>query len=1047
MNYQKTLEFLGRLDKQELTALQTCALLGNTFSLDHMADLCHIRPSKLLNFIDRLVNLKICKQMNGLRGDYFFSKKEFPRSVLNTIEKEDKKVYCLNIINYLERELPIDEDKALKLAELYLELKKEEGSLQYEKKAADFFTLARNTEKALILYRKIIEQLLTKQVDLFETSLFIDCVLAYVPIAINRCSPKEIFPILRTALEITVKSRNDTARAMIEMCLGRIFQCQGRIREASIHYDEGWRIAKNTGDKEILKALSKLFALSLFWQGRIREAVEIYEETLGNLEEISIDLRDLWAHLMLAFCYGINGRIARGVGLAEAIRQRALSKGYIKGQAFAHAVIAIILIEARHLKDAEPHIDKALEIGERINNDLTLWIAEGCKAYIEYSKGNLEQAKKLTESTMSHMKSMGQTHYPASPFIIEILWALDRSKLDPINGYSFVGETTRLMNWPDIYMKGAALRYHALDKKLFGTDIEKVEEILKQSQTFLKEAGALIELGRTQIELIKLYIEKNDQKQAKDLANVTYQMICEIDKSLFPSDLLSLVEKDKKEIHMYQDIIELRDSIGCFLDHDTFLGKVATLLTDMFGAERAAILMLEKETVNEPLKIIASRNFPPEELQQFNKEPLRDLILSVIDKRDPLIITDFENDRNLSQQNLQIKSIICAPMVIKDEVVGVIYMDNRLLKGSFLKEDIAMITVVATVLSLFHNITNINREPINMNNSQTEPFYPDAIESDLNLPEIIGKTGGLKLSLSKVKKVARTDATVLILGETGVGKELIAHALHQLSHRANNPFIVVNISVLTENLLSSELFGYEKGAFTGAVKTKVGRFEIANGGTIFIDEIGDLSVDSQVKLLRVLQERTFERVGGTQTIHSDFRLIAATNRNLQDKVARGQFRSDLFYRISSFPIELPPLRERKEDIPTLALHFMNKYSRISGKNLKRIDKSDMKKLLEYSWPGNIRELENVIERAVILSEGGTLSTLDIGAHYCSVLEEPLNSGELLPLSEVERKHVISVLNHTKWRIRGKRGAANILALKPSTLEFRMKKLGITRDNR
>jgi transcriptional regulator with GAF, ATPase, and Fis domain len=465
---------------------------------------------------------------------------------------------------------------------------------------------------------------------------------------------------------------------------------------------------------------------------------------------------------------------------------------------------------------------------------------------------------------MSYMKNMGQTHFPASPFIIEILWALDRSKLDPINEHSFLGETTRLMNWPDIYMKGAALRYHALDKKLSGADFEKIEGILKQSQTFLKEAGAVIELGRTQIELIKLYIEKNDQKQAKDLANVTYQMIWEIDKSLFPSDLLSLVEKDKKEIHMCQDILELRDLIGCFLGDDTFLGKIATLLTDMFGAERAAILLLERESLDEPLKIIAARNLPPEELQQFNKEPLRDLILSVIDKREPLMIADFENDRNLSQHNLPVKSLICVPTVIKGEVIGVIYIDNRLLKESFLKEDIAMITVVATVLSLSHNIPNINRKPINMNNSQTEPFYPDANESGLDLPEIIGKTESLKLALSKVKKEAGTNATVLILGETGVGKELIARALHQLSHRANNPFIVVNISALTENLLSSELFGYEKGAFTGAVKTKVGRFGIANGGTIFLDEIGDLSMDSQVKLLRVLQERTFERVGGTK---------------------------------------------------------------------------------------------------------------------------------------------------------------------------------------
>jgi len=1044
MKSEEMLRYFKELDQQELNTLQICVLLGNTFSLDHVIDLCAIKPSKLLTLIDKLVDLKICKnKINGLRGDYFFSRKDFSEIILKTIEKENKIVFYLNIINYLEQTLPNDETKNLTIAELYLKLNSEEGNLQYKKKAADLFTSAHKTEKALTLYREIIEDLLTKKVDLLESSLFIDCVLAYVPIAINRCSSDEIFPTLKTALDIAVDFGNERAKAMIEFCLGRMFQCQGKIREASVHYDEGWRIAKTTGDREILKTSSKLFALSLFWQGRITEAIGIYEETLGNLEEISPDLRDLWAYLMLAYCYGIAGRIARGVGLAQAIRERALLKGYIKTQAFAHAVIALILIEVRHLKDAEPHIDAALEIGERISSDLALWMAKGCKAFIEYSKGNLEQAKKLVESTMSHGNNMGQTHYPG-PFMIEILLALDKSRLDPINGYSFLSETSRLMNWPDIYMKGAALRYYALDKKFLGTDTEKIEQILRQSQTFLKEAGALIEYGRTQIELIKLYIEKKEEGKAKHLATVTHQMLSEIDKALFPSDLLCLVKKDKKEIRMHQAILELRDTIWP-PDNDTSLGKVATILTDMFGAERAAILFLKAETSDGTLKIVAARNFTPEELQQFDKKPLRDLISSVIDKREPMIVTDLKKNLNLPRSNFPVKSLVCIPMVIKDKVIGVIYMDNRLLKETFFKEDMAMMTAVATVLALSYNIENLHAELVNMDFFEFEPSYPG--ESDSNFPEIIGKNGDFRSALNKVKKVVKTDTTVLILGETGVGKELIARAIHRLSHRANKPFIVVNISALTESLLSSELFGYEKGAFTGAVRTTAGRFEIANGGTIFLDEIGDLSMDSQVKLLRVLQEREFERVGGTQTIRSDFRLIAATNRNLQNKVVRGEFRSDLFYRISSFPIEIPPLRERSEDIPLLALHFMNKYSRIGGKKLKSITKSEMKKLLEYLWPGNIRELENVIERAVILSEGGILSIPNLGAYHSHISEERPNLEESLPLSEVERRHITNVLSHTKWRIRGERGAASILGLKPSTLEFRMKKLGITRESR
>ena len=226
--------------------------------------------------------------------------------------------------------------------------------------------------------------------------------------------------------------------------------------------------------------------------------------------------------------------------------------------------------------------------------------------------------------------------------------------------------------------------------------------------------------------------------------------------------------------------------------------------------------------------------------------------------------------------------------------------------------------------------------------------------------------------------------------------------------------------------------------------SKPGRFEMADGGTIFLDEIGDLSIEVQVKLLRVLQEGEFERVGGTQTIRSDFRLIAATNRDLRDMVARGDFRSDLFYRINSFPIEIPPLRERQKDIPPLATHFMKKYATKNMKNIKRINNHEMKKLLEYSWPGNIRELEHIIERSVILSEDDTLIIPTFEPYYPPIQAEDESQTELLSLAEIERKHIINVLNHVKWRVRGEQGAAKVLGLKPSTLEFRMKKLGINR---
>ena len=297
----------------------------------------------------------------------------------------------------------------------------------------------------------------------------------------------------------------------------------------------------------------------------------------------------------------------------------------------------------------------------------------------------------------------------------------------------------------------------------------------------------------------------------------------------------------------------------------------------------------------------------------------------------------------------------------------------------------------------------------------------------------------LNSTMAKVEQVAATDATVLILGETGTGKELIARAIHNLSPRTNRPLVKVNCAALPANLIESELFGHEKGAFTGAMARKPGRFELADGGTIFLDEIGDLPLALQVKLLRVLQEGEFERIGSTQTLHVDVRVIAATNRDLDKLVEEKNFREDLFYRLNVFPLLLPPLRARGGDMPPLVHHFVEKYSKKLGKEIDTIPQKVMAALQAHDWPGNVRELENIIERALILSRGTTLRLDDAFSNRRNTSPPTTPSGTL---KDVERHHILQVLEQTRWRIEGQRGAAIRLGLNPSTLRSRMRKLGI-----
>jgi formate hydrogenlyase transcriptional activator len=324
------------------------------------------------------------------------------------------------------------------------------------------------------------------------------------------------------------------------------------------------------------------------------------------------------------------------------------------------------------------------------------------------------------------------------------------------------------------------------------------------------------------------------------------------------------------------------------------------------------------------------------------------------------------------------------------------------------------------------------------NQLEAENIYlQQELQLDEKSGEIVGQSDAIKYVLFKINQVAPTDTTVLIMGETGTGKELVARALHAASPRKDRPLIKLNCGALSPTLIESELFGHEKGAFTGAVGRKPGRFELANGGTIFLDEIGELPPELQVKLLRVIQESEFERIGGNKTIKVDVRIIAATNRNLKMEVDHGTFREDLWYRLNVYPITTPPLRQRKEDIPLLVQHFVATYAKKFNKSISSVSPRTMDEFQAHSWPGNIRELANVIERAVVHTHGDVLQVFD---HFKAVSETvPTET-----LEAVEREYILRTLENTGWRIEGPHGAAKILGLNPSTLRTRMIKLGIQR---
>ncbi|HSS77090.1 MAG TPA: sigma 54-interacting transcriptional regulator, partial [Thermoanaerobaculia bacterium] len=406
--------------------------------------------------------------------------------------------------------------------------------------------------------------------------------------------------------------------------------------------------------------------------------------------------------------------------------------------------------------------------------------------------------------------------------------------------------------------------------------------------------------------------------------------------------------------------------------------------------------------------------------------------------------TRFPEDSRLLAAGVH--SYVRVPLQIRDRLVGSMSF-SRETAGPFPAHEVAIFEAVARPIAAavanalaFEEISRLTRQLQDENLALRQE-----IDERSMFEEIVGVSKALRDTLALVDKVAATDATVLLTGETGTGKELVARAIHRHSPRAKRALVAVNCAALPPSLIASELFGHEKGAFTGALQRRVGRFELAGGGSIFLDEVGELPAEVQATLLRVLQEGTFERVGGGPPIATDARVIAATNRDLSAAVAEGTFRSDLFYRLNVFPIEIPPLRQRREDLPILVEYFVARYAARLGKRFESIEKSSMDRILAYSWPGNVRELQNVIERATILSEGKVLR-----------VDEPLiggtgagsvtSSAPALPLPaslrEQERQRIEEALTQTRGRVSGAAGAAVLLGVPATTLESRIKRLGI-----
>jgi transcriptional regulator with GAF, ATPase, and Fis domain len=1011
-------------------------------SIDTLISLSGARPIEVLNIMESLKKKKIIFEKEALeKGFYFLSDLDFAGWLRTDIPGKERQDTMRRVIDFYLDSPDMGQEATLALSNLYFKLGDDAQGLPFIKKAADMLYKSGQIEKAVIYYDYIIQYFADTIPDRQEAVDYLDSIYRKVSNdSFSSSHPETILSLLNRAYDIAKRHHHLPYQAKMKMSLGLILQVVGRHREASRHINQYWTLAEKINDEELTRTGVLQMCRFLVIKGSLAEATDYYEKMTGGLEQFGNTVEDLISSLVVACTHVTCGRISRGLGMIDAIHAKAQTFNFPEAVGLAELAMAIALIEMRKISEAEAYLDKLKSsVSKDVLNHMMMGIYHDCRAFILCSREDYDSA--FQHLKLSHVPS--GTEDSRHHFFTFWPWSLEYLLTLESKGYSFEernldAEIEKIMAWNNLYTKGAALRYRALRAMERKLSEEAVLKDLKLSEKYLKKVGAETELARTRIALGNYFSNKGQRTRGRAYLEKARISLSEIDPTLFPKDLLDIIPW-KQKINMILDkITAINKSLGTARDVPSYLERTINAAMDFTMATRGMFLTVE----DGKLKMIAGRNIIPTLFDKDAQKPVNEIIIDAIEE-DKEIVMPKGNSHDEAFRGLGITSFVGMPVALGNRRYGYLALDNQYNKTIFSEHSIPFARMIASqiALGLFSIATYEEVRELKDRFEDEAIFYRREKGADKRLEMIIGQSERILDLIDQIKQVAPTDSSVLVLGETGVGKELVAKAIHNLSDRKDGPFIPVNIATLPQDLVASELFGHEKGAFTGANEKKRGRFELADGGTIFLDEIGDLPASVQVKLLRVLQEGTFERLGSAKPIRSNFRVLAATHKDLRTEAQAGTFRQDLYYRLNVFPIHVPPLRQRKDDIGLLARHFLDINAKKLGKPIGKIPDSELEKLKSYDWPGNVRELEHVVERAVILSHGRRIRF--------SGLEPPSDqpfgddNHTIIPLADLEKAHIERALVATRWRVSGPRGAAKLLGLTRATLRFRMQKFGLS----
>ena len=975
--------------------------------------------------------------------DGFFSwTNEFSdrEKILALIPKKERKTHHCNAVEILKLNQSSNARALLEMANKCVDRGVSEDDLDLILTAADIEEKRHELFSAYRLYEVVIDFIGKSSSDksgMTDAALrrFIKAVEHRTALAIFYPDHHTLKKWLFLAEDFAVQLGDKRLQASIGLLVSQYYCVTFHMKNAIKSLKNAQEIIRSLGDKKLFKRSLKLLQIVHVYNGHLRKAVEAYEQSVGRIETFEEPF-SLYAALGVSLTYTEMGMTQRALGICEAIRNQWRASECKEISAVSYFMEGNVFLQTRQLANSRLSFERALTC---CNEDMSPYpsFARIGLVCIDFLEG------KLCQTSLSYLKSVSsetwinllnfiyifecayrlcqenKRHFKNNPF--ELLLKIKKEQLFP--------KTFHVVRRLQILSDGSQ------DKA------EKIQNLLKLEKD-VAQGSESFELANIRIELSRLYFCKRDRQQAESFAKLAWKFLHPIAPQAFPIDLQSLIPPNPDwfvERSLVNLVIEMGKSLTKKEGIEQLLTGIITSISRMTGAERAALFI--RDVITNELKIAASRNLTLEDTLRKEFERSYSTIRKISQSSDKSI-RKYQVLGPVSEEN---RTVMITPLMLNEKNIGVLYQDSRFFYIDFNSENEEILSALASQIAVSIDRAQAHDaiEDLNKKLIQENLYYLDEKEEFRPFGEIIGSNSAMLNVQNLIKKVAPTPSTVLIYGETGVGKELVSRAIHRESPRKDKPFIRVNCAALPDSLIDSELFGHERGAFTGAIQTRAGRFELAHEGTLFLDEISELPLSTQSRLLRVLQEKEFQRVGGTKMLHSDFRLITATNKDLKKEVEQGRFREDLFYRLNVYPIHVPPLRERPEDIPALAMHFLDLFRTMYNKHYAGITKAEMDKLIAYAWPGNIRELSNVIERAIIASGSKLMfSELKSKGKGGALFDQR----EIVNLKEYEKKCatdlILKALEKSGGQIGGKNGAAELLGMKRTALVLRIKRLGI-----